>query len=438
MATMHDDSMMETEMGRAVQAIAEAESEETAEQGKVVPLWRNRDFLLITGGQAVSLMGSQVSQLAFPLLMLALTRSPAQAGFMAAVRGLPFALLCLPAGALVDRWNRKRVMILCDTGRALALGSIPLALLLGHLTFIQLYLVALIEGTLFVFFNMADAASLPHIVAKKQLPDATAQALLAESVSNLLGPALGGLLYGIATMLPFGADAISYAASVCSLLFIRSEFQEERTAKQKQNLWKEIGEGLRWLWHEPLVRFIAILTGGITFPVVGYGLILIVIAQRQHASPSTIGLIFACGGVGSVLGALLAGPLQRRFSFGQMLIGATWVWALTWLLFAIAPNPLVLGIVTALSFIVVPIYTGTQYSYRIAMIPDALQGRVNSVFRLIAFGTQPLGFALTGILLQVIGPIASVLVLFIPQFVLSIAVTFNSHVRHAKPISELK
>lgn len=436
MSTMRDDSMME--IASAEREIELAGLEESVGQEKVAPLWRNRDFLLLTGGQAVSLMGSQVSLLAFPLLMLALTHSPAQAGFMAAVRGLPFALFCLPAGALVDRWNRKRVMILCDTGRALALGSIPLALLLGHLTFVQLYLVALIEGTLFVFFNMADAAALPHIVAKRQLPDATAQALLAESVSNLLGPALGGLLYGIATMLPFGADAISYAASVCSLFFIRIQFQEERVETRKGNLWKEIGEGLRWLWHEPLVRFIAILTGGITFPVVGYGLILIVIAQGQHASASTIGLIFACGGVGSILGALLAGPLQRRFSFGQVLTGATWVWALTWLLFAIAPNPLLLGIVTALSFIVVPIYTGTQYSYRIAMIPDSLQGRVNSVFRLIAFGTQPLGLALTGVLLQAIGPVSTVLVLFIPQLILCIAVTFNRHVRYARPIGELK
>ncbi|HLI08026.1 MAG TPA: MFS transporter [Ktedonobacteraceae bacterium] len=435
MSTMRDDSR---EIEDVEQAVVQAGSAEAGGQQEIVPLWRNRDFLLLTGGQAVSLMGSQVSQLAFPLLMLALTHSPAQAGFMAAVRGLPFALLCLPAGALVDRWNRKRVMILCDTGRALALGSIPLALLLGHLTFVQLYLVALTEGTLFVFFNMADAASLPHIVAKRQLPDATAQALLAESVSSLLGPALGGLLYGIATMLPFGADAVSYAVSVFSLFFIRAEFQEEWAVTQKQNLWKEIGAGLHWLWHEPLVRFIAILTGGITFPVVGYGLILIVIAQRQHASPSTIGLIFGCGGIGSILGALLAGPLQRRFSFAQMLIGATWVWALTWLLFAIAPNPFVLGIVTALSFIVVPIYTGTQYSYRMAVIPDALQGRVNSVFRLIAFGTQPLGLTLTGVLLQAIGPVATVLALFIPQFILSIAVTFNQHVRDAKPISEMK
>src|SRR5215470_19329598 len=116
-------------------------------------LWRNRDYVLLWSGQMVSSIGTQVSMLAFPLLVLAITHSPAQAGIVAALRGLPYALFILPAGALIDRWDRKRVMILCDTGRALALGSIPLALALGQLTLVQLYLVSLIEGTLFIFFS---------------------------------------------------------------------------------------------------------------------------------------------------------------------------------------------------------------------------------------------------------------------------------------------
>src|SRR5262252_8078438 len=113
------------------------------------PLWRNRAYLLLWSGQAVSSVGSSASQLAFPLLILALTQSPAQAGFAGALRALAYLLLGLPAGALIDRWDRKRTMILCDIGRALALGSIPLALALHHLTMAQLYLVSLIEGTLF-------------------------------------------------------------------------------------------------------------------------------------------------------------------------------------------------------------------------------------------------------------------------------------------------
>jgi MFS family permease len=158
----------------------------------------------------------------------------------------------------------------------------------------------------------------------------------------------------------------------------------------------------------------------------------------MHASNAVIGLIFACGGIGSIAGSLMASPLQRRFGFGRVIIVTTWIWVLSWLFYALAPNPLILGLVNAVSFIVVPIYMVVQYSYRLALIPDHLQGRVNSVFRLIAFGGQPLGIALTGILLQAYGPAVTVVLAFIPQAILAVAVTFNRHVRHARPVSEIE
>jgi MFS family permease len=402
---------------------------------RFVPLWRNRDFLLLVSGQAVSSTGSQISLVAFPLLMLALTNSPALAGLMTALRGLPFVLLCLPVGALVDRWDRKRVMILSDAGRAIALGSIPVALALGHLTYVQLALVSLIEGSLFVFFNLAESACIPHVVAKEQLTAATGQNEVLYSLSAMVGPALGPILYGLGSAVPFLADAISYGVSMFSLYFIRAQFQEERSAVAS-NLWSEIGDGLTWLWHNRLIRFLAVLTLGLTVPCSGYVLILIVLAQHMHASNAAIGLIFACGGIGSIAGSLMASPLQRRFGFGRVMIVTTWIWVLSWLFYALAPNPLLLGLANAVSFIVVPIYMVVQYSYRLATIPDHLQGRVNSVFRLIAFGGQPLGIALTGILLQAYDPAVTVVLTFIPQAILAVAVTFNRHVRHARPISE--
>jgi MFS family permease len=395
------------------------------------PLWRNRDYLLLIGGQGVSAVGSQISLVAFPLLIFALTRSPAQTGLMASLRSLPYALFTLPAGALVDRWNRKQLMILCDTGRALALGSIPLALLLGHLTYLQLYVVSLLEGTMFVFFTLAESASLPRVVTPEQLSTATGQNEVLTSLSGLLGPALGPILYGLGRSVPFLTDAISYAVSVVSLLFIKTRFQGERDVEHRTSLhlWTEIKEGVAWLWHNPLMRFIAVLTFGLITPCYGYVLILILLAQNMHASNVTLGLIFAGGGIGSVIGALVAGPLYRRFGFARVLVGSAWLWAVLWLLYAFAPDPIILGAVNAVSFTVVPIYTVVQYSYRLAAIPDHLQGRVNSVFRLIAFSGQPLGIAVTGFLLQAIGPVYTVLVLFLPQGVLCVAATFNKHLR---------
>ncbi len=210
---------------------------------RLVPLWRNRAYMLLWSGQMVSSIGTRVSLLAFPLLVLAITHSPAQAGLVAALRGLPYAIFILPAGVLIDHWDRKRVMILCDAGRALALGSIPIALILGHLTILQLCLVSLIEGTLFTFFNLAETACLPRVVPKEQLPAATAQNMMIDSTSGLLGPSLGGALYSIGRLIPFLTDAISYGASVLSLFFIKTKFQEDRVARPIR-LWADITEGL--------------------------------------------------------------------------------------------------------------------------------------------------------------------------------------------------
>ncbi len=389
-----------------------------------ISLWRNYDYLRLWGGQIASAIGSQVSGLALPLLILALTHSPAKAGLMAALRGLPYVLLCLPAGALVDRWDPRRTMLLCDTGRALALGSVPLALVLGHLSLAQLCVVTVIEGTLFVFFDQADSNCLVRVVSKEQLGAAVAQNQAVWGVSGLLGPSLGGLLYGLGRGVPFLTDAISYALSVVALLTLKTDVRPAaRETEAIPNLGAEIVEGLRWLHAHQVIRFIAVLTGGLMMACAGWALILIVLAQKFGATPFTIGLLMATGGVGSIAGSLLAVPLQKRFRFGPLMIGSAWVWAATWLLYAFAPNLIVLGIVNALSFIVVPIYLGSQYAYRLKQIPDHLQGRVNSVFRLIAFGSGPLGLAVTGILLQKLGPFWTVLITFAPQLVLSIAAT---------------
>jgi MFS family permease len=420
------DDAVNAEAGGLVGAAGAVQAKVSAP--KRIPLWRNRDYMLLWSGQIVSSVGTRVSQLAFPLLVLALTHSPAQAGLIAALRGLPYALFILPAGAMVDRWNRKRVMILCDAGRAVALGSIPVALLLGHLTIVQLCIVSLVEGTLFTFFSLAETACLPQVVSKEQLTSAVAQNEVIDSVSGMVGPSFGGILYGLGRAVPFLSDAISYIVSVLSLFFIKAQFQEKREVEEL-HLWKEIGEGFSWLWHNPMIRFIALLTSGLILPVTGYGLIVIVLAQKQHATSFEIGLILAGGGVGSIVGAMIVAPLRRRFGFGKMMIGSTWLWALTWLLFALAPNPLLLGVATALSFIVVPIYMSVQFGYRLSIIPDHLQGRVNSVFRLIAFGSEPIGLALTGLLIQAIGPVHTVLVLFAPQLVLAIVATFSKHFR---------
>jgi len=400
-------------------------------------LRQNYDFWRLWGGQATSAIGSQVSQLALPLLILALTHSPAKAGLLAALRGVPYFLLVLPAGALVDRWDPRRVMIACDTGRALALASIPVALALGHLALWMLFAVTFVEGTLFVFFNQAESNCLVRVVSKEQLGAAVAQNEAIYGVSGLIGPSLGGLLYGLGRGVPFLTDAISYLFSIVALLTLKADVRPAPLADgHVPNLGAEIKEGLRWLNAHAVIRFVALLTGVLMMSCAGWALILIVQAQRFGAGPVAVGLLLATGGAGGVLGSVLAIPLQKRFRFGPLLIGAAWVWAVTWLWYALAPSLIVLGIVNALSFIVVPVFLGTQYAYRLGQIPDALQGRVNSVFRLVAFSSGPVGLALTGWLLQRYGPIPAILITFVPQGLLCLVASFYRPLREAGTVSQ--
>jgi len=296
---------------------------------------------------------------------------------------------------------------------------------------VQLALASLLEGTLFTFFNVAESACLPQVVGKERLSSAVAFTSTTDSATFLVGPSLGGALYAAASALPFLVDAVSYTCSVISLLFIRAEFQEERTVATR-GIWVEIHEGVSWLWHNRLMRFLAILVGGLNLCSMGYPLIMIVRAQQLHAGAFAIGLLFATGGIGSIAGALCTVKLQRRFSFGQVMIGATWVWVLTWLPYALAPNLVALGIANVAGWFIIPIFMNTQFSYRLTIIPDELQGRVNSVFKLVAFGSQPISLALTGVLLQGFGPISTVLIITVPQLILATVTQFNPSI-HAAP-----
>jgi predicted MFS family arabinose efflux permease len=400
-------------------------------------LWRNRDYLLLWSGQAISSAGSSASELALPLLILSITHSPAQAGFAGALRSLAYLLLGLPAGALIDRWDRKRAMMFCDAGRALALGSIPLALALNHLTMAQLYLVSLIEGTLYVFFSLAESAALPRVVAKEQLPAATAQNEATSGVVTLVGPSLGGALFGVTRALPFLADAISYAASVCSLFWIRLPFQEERPPQARPSLRADIWDGLVWLWRQPVVRAIGLLHSGLILSVSGMTLLMLVIAERQQAAPFAIGLMFGIGGLGGALGALLGSQAHKRLRLGQIMVGAFWLFALLWPLYAIAPSTLALGAILAAFWVVDETYDVAQLSYRLALVPNALQGRVNGALRLVFFSCEALGLALTGLLLQQIGVLPTLLCFEGALILLAVAATLNRALRVAPSLSDL-
>lgn len=393
--------------------------------------------MLLVSGQVVSLLGSQFSLIAFPLLALFLTGSPAQAGLIGSMRLIPYFLLSLPAGALIDRWDRKRVMLLCDIVRGLSLGSIPVAFALGHLVILQLYLVSLIEGTFFVFFDLAEVACMPRIVGREQIIAATNQNEMARNVGFLLGPALGGVIYSLGKFVPFLLDAISYLASVISLSQIRTKFQGERTGKPEK-LWLEIRVGLSWIWHQPLIFFIACTGTLIHLFFDGFVLLIIVISQHiMHATPFMIGLVLAMDGAGSMIASVLAARFSKQLSFRVAFMGGYWLLAVFWFLIPLARNMFELGAIVAALYMVGLIADLAQFGYRRALIPDELQGRVNSVFRLISYSGAPLGLALAGFLLQIYGPYQTIAILGAGLVGLALLITLNPHVRRARPLYEI-
>ena len=402
------------------------------------PIWRQRNYMLLWSGQVVSSLGSGMTSFALPLLILALTRSPLYAGIASALYALPYPLFSLPVGALMDRWNRKRVMILCDALRAVNIATIPLALAAGVLTMPQIFVNAFVEGSCFVVFNIAEVAALSRVVDRRQLPSAAAQNEAAFGLVGLVSPSIGGVLYkAVSPVFPFLVDAVSYAASVASLSLIRVKFQAERTTAPRA-LGAEIREGLAWLWSRPLIRTMAFLTGGINLVLSGTTLTIILLAQHHGADANTIGVMFSIGASGGVLGAIVAGPIARRLSFARAILGSVAFSTLLYPMVLLAPNVFVIGAINAAMFATGPLYNVVQFSYRLALIPDHLQGRVNSAFRLIAWGSQPLGAAAAGVLLENLGVRATIGVVATILAAITLVAATNRHIRHARPIAEVQ
>ncbi len=409
------------------------DEQQSVSSGQPQSLWRNRDYMLLWSGQALSDIGGAVSELAFPLLVLAVTHSPAQAGFAAALRALPATLFSLFAGVLVDRWNRKRVMLVCDIGRALSLASIPVAFALGHLTAAQLFITAFIEGTLLILFDLAKTAAVSQVATREQLSTAIAQDEFVEGTTELFGPSLSGALYTLNAMFPFITDAISYLISIVSLLLIRTPFQHERKAVRR-NVLREIAEGMSWLWHQPFLLTMSLLMGGGAFVFSGHVLVIIILVQQQHAPAVVIGLIFAVSGIGSILGSLLAPRLEKRLTVGQSILLCRWYFVLSWPLCALAPFPPVLGAVEFGTGFVDPIEDVPYFSHRLKLIPDELRGRVLSACRLFPGTLRPLGLALTGILIQRVGVFPTIWLAWAFLLVITTIVTVIPQIRRERAI----
>jgi predicted MFS family arabinose efflux permease len=385
----------------------------------------------------VSTVGTRASSVAFPLLVLALTGSPSQAGLVAFAQTLPFPLLFLAAGVVVDRVDRKRLLLVADGARAVAFASLVAALALDHVILAHILAVAFVEGAFFVFFRLAESAALPQVVPKEQLPTAVAQNQARDQGAELAGAPLGGLLFGFNRLLPFLFDAVSYAIGFVSLLFVRSALQEDRPPS-KTSVREEIVEGFRLTWRQPFIRAIVVLIGGSNFAFNALFLVLIVRAKELGASAALVGAMFAFLGAGAILGALVAPAVARRVPARFVIISALWLWAVYPLVLITLPNAVALGLVAGVVNITGPIVNVVLSAYRYALVPDRLLGRVGSVILLVAWGTIPLGAISAGFLLEAFGAVTSMVVLAGVSFTVALGATLTPTVRNVPPVDELR
>lgn len=404
---------------------------------KVIPqppgsLWRNRDYLLLWLGQTVSSLGTSCTQFAFPLLIVGLTRSIAAAGLAYSLGQLPYVLLSLPAGALVDRWPRKRVMIICTFCLMVCVASIPLALFLtrGPLRLLLLYAIAFSLGAISLFDELVELAARAWVVPKSQLPTAVAQNEVIVGSCALVGPALGSLLFSISRLLPFVTDALSSLILLGSLLCIRSPMQDERRT-ERHHLLLEVREGLTWLWSQKVIRSIFLISSYVNVTITAGVLIVLDIVQQQHIPSVLYGLIVAAGGVGNLLGAALCPPLQRRMRMGLALRCALVVFVLLWPLYGFITTPLLLGAVFAGIALADSVRAVFMDSYRFAVVPDALQGRVSGLYRLILFSVLTIGSSALGLSLEHLGVLPTVGILWSGLILITVLLFLSRHMQQA-------
>lgn len=374
-------------------------------------LWHHPDFRKLWISQSISLVGSQVTMLALPLVaVLALGATPAQMGILNAAQFLPFLLFGLLAGAWIDRRRRRPIMVWTDLGRMVLLGSIPLAAWLGILRIEYLYAAAFLIGIQTVFFDVAYQSFLPSLVSRDRLIEGNARLEVSRSFAQIAGPGLGGALVQVLTApLALVVDSISFLLSALFLWLIRAE-EPLPAASERRSLRTEISDGLRFVLGNPLLRANAGCTGSWNLCSSAVTALFVLYATRElHLDAATLGLILAAAGPGALLGAALSGRITRWLGLGRTIILMVIVGSIGSLAVPLAASltPTLAVALMALGYftggIGGTVYNISTVSLRQAITPERLQGRMNATIRFIVWGTMPIGSLLGGFLGEAIG-----------------------------------
>lgn len=366
-------------------------------------LLRDHDFRQLFVADTISQVGTQVTHIALPLVaILALDASPLEVGVLAACETAAFLLVGLPAGAWVDRMRRRSVLIFGDVARAVLLGSVPVAWWAGTLTMPQLYTVGLLLGVFTVFFDVAYQSYLPHLVGRDNLVEGNAKLEAVRGVSHVAGPTAGGLLVQWLTApVAIVADAISFLLSAVFVGLIRKREPKPEPAADR-HLGREIGEGLRFVLGNRLLRSIAMCTGSSNLcSSIAMTMFLVLLADDLDVPAGTIGLLMSTGSIGGLIGAFTAMRIARWLGQGPTIWIAIGVTAPFGLLMATVQPGWKLWLAAfgfGVTMFGAVVYNIAQVSFRQGLTPERLLGRMNATMRFLVWGTMPLGGLVGGVL----------------------------------------
>lgn len=373
-------------------------------------LWRDRNFLTMWTGQAFSQFGSQITMVALPVIaVLLLDATEFEIGLLNAAEVAAFLLVGLPAGAWIDRMRKRHVMIWADAVRALALASIPVLWALGWLHVWQLMAVGLVIGIATVFFDVSYQSIIPSLVRPDQIGEANGKFESTQQIAHLAGPAIAGWLVAVVTApIAILVDAVTYAISFLALLRTR-DHEQRRAPEDHQPILTEIGEGLRWVFGNPLLRRIVGTTAVSNFAsTMMFTMLPIFVLRQLGFTPQAYGIIFSLGAVGGLLGAIATPRIVARIGEARAIPVSAIAFSVSGAavplaaIFPAAAFPLLVVQSFIASFTVL-LYNITQVTFRQRITPPRLLGRMNASIRFVVWGVMPISAILAGVLGQSLG-----------------------------------
>jgi uncharacterized protein YbdZ (MbtH family)/predicted MFS family arabinose efflux permease len=391
-------------------------------------LSRNRNYQLLWGSQAVAEFGFNAAAIAFPLLVLAITGSAAASGLVLGTIAAAQLVAGLPAGALADRWSRKKIMLGCEAAQAVAAASLVAALWWGVASVAHMVAVAAVIGVSAALFEPAEDACLPNLVPDEQLSSAVAMNAARTYLGQLSGTAAGGFLFAVGRFVPFAVDAVTHALAFVALAFLRVPPREARS-EPVRHLGREIAAGIGWVSRNRHIRVTTLCAAFLNLFFSAFYIVVIVLAAARGVPSGQIGVMAAMLGVGGILGAVAAPYLCRAVSPYVSIAGVFWVLTALTPVAAFIHNGYLLGLLFAAMALLPPAANTTIMTEQLLLTPDELRGRLSAVMSVVAGGAAAAGPALGGVLVGAVSGAQAVLLCAAGIAAVTLVVTVNPTLR---------